>query len=66
MKLIVKDLSNNKRVLIGWSPINQWQRIWGGRGAGATPLFDGAMNINSMKLFNNLIRNTLLAPMSVV
>ena len=40
----------------------QWQRIWGGGGgggggrAGATPLRI-AMNIHSMKLFNNLIKN---------
>ena len=53
----------------------QWQRIWGERGAGAPPLFEVggmsppfplwiAMNIYSMKFFNNLIKNTLLAPMS--
>ena len=34
----------------------------GAGGAGAPPLRI-AMNIHSMKLFNNLIKNTLLAPM---
>ena len=34
----------------------------GGGGAGASQLRI-AMNIHSMKLFNNLIKNTLLAPM---
>ena len=35
---------------------------WGTRGAGTPPLRI-AMNIHSIKLFNNLIKNTLLAPM---
>ena len=34
----------------------------GGRG-GWSPSTSEAMNIYSMKLFNNLIKNTLLAPM---
>ena len=41
------------------------EKLGGGRGAGAPPLRI-AMNIHSMKLFNNLIKNTLLAPCSVV
>ena len=57
--------------------ILQWQRIWGAGGGLEhlhflkwgelrPPPLRIAMNIHSMKLFNNLIKNTLLAPCSVV
>ena len=38
----------------------------GGGGGGLSPPLRRSMNIHSMKLFNNLIKNTLLAPCSVV
>ena len=37
--------------------------VHSGRESGGAPPLRIAMNIHSMKLFNNLIKNTLLAPM---
>ena len=41
----------------------QWQKIWVGQEGAASPPLQIAMNIHSIKLFNNVIKNTLLAPM---
>ena len=48
----------------GWSPFTFW--IGGKVGGSAPPPLRIAINIHSMKLFNNLIKNTLLAAMFCV